>query len=115
MFIVSAPMTDELRTDLCFGSCFVGTEILVDCFILEMLEDVQNIFGVGNHKWAQYLTFQSFDLDQLSLRVATALLCVPLCSAIVDRYTCKKFLALGFLLKEIFVRYEKWNAQFKPK
>ena len=58
------------------------------------------------------LTFQSFDLDQLSLRVATALLCVLQSST---GYTCKKFLALWFFLKEIFVRYEKLNAPFKPK
>eukprot|EP00956_Cyclotella_meneghiniana_P003823 scaffold4611_cov45-Cyclotella_meneghiniana.AAC.3 len=45
------------------------------------------------------LTFQPFDLD----------------SAIVDRYTDKKFLASGFLLKKIFVRYENKEEDEEDK
>ena len=57
-------------------------------------------------------TFHSFDLDHTSLRVEHLSV---VCSGTVDRYTYKKFRALGFLLKEIFVRYEKWNAPFVLK
>ena len=51
-----------------------------------------------------YITFHSFDLDQASLRNGHLSV---VCSGTVDRYTYKKFLALGFLLKETFVRDEK--------